>query len=175
MSAPAGTQHRVARQQGAVLFVALIMLLLLSVIGVTGMRSATMAERMTGNMKERYRSFQVAEMALREGENDIESGAGAALPDDTNCDDVVVEALTDSDFTATAGNSENSNEVVAVRHVRYCGPRIRHYRDESGTKATSDAGSQPIIPVAYYAVVAVGRVPGNAETALVSTYAVISP
>lgn len=56
------------RQRGAVLIVALIMLLLISIIGTVAMRSATMEERMAGNQRERHLSFQAAEAALRVGE-----------------------------------------------------------------------------------------------------------
>lgn len=64
-------------QQGAVLVIALIMLLAMTLIGVTGLSSTTMQERMAGNMREVNIAFQAAEAALREGENYL---TAATLP-----------------------------------------------------------------------------------------------
>jgi len=65
-------------QNGAVLVIALIMLLAMTLIGVTGLSSTTMQERMAGNLREMDIAFQAAEAALREGETFLES---ATLPD----------------------------------------------------------------------------------------------
>lgn len=70
--------HHRKRQQGAVLIVALIMLLVMTLIGVTGLSSTTMEERMAGNMREVNTAFQAAEAALREGETFLEA---ATLPE----------------------------------------------------------------------------------------------
>lgn len=65
------TRHYGSRQQqrGAILFISLIMLLMLTIIGVTSMSSVTMEERMAGNLRDGDLSFQAAEAALRTGEN----------------------------------------------------------------------------------------------------------
>lgn len=55
-------------QRGAVLFIALILLLVLTLIGVTSMQSTTLQERMAGNMRDYNLAFQAAEVALRAGE-----------------------------------------------------------------------------------------------------------
>lgn len=65
-------------QGGAVLVIALIMLLAMTLIGVTGLSSTTMQERMAGNLREINIAFQAAEAALREGENFL---TAATLPD----------------------------------------------------------------------------------------------
>lgn len=69
--------QRPTRQAGAVLVVALIMLLALTLIGVTGLSSTTMEERMAGNMRDINTAFQAAEAALRDGENFL---TAATLP-----------------------------------------------------------------------------------------------
>lgn len=63
---PPTPRHR--KQRGAVLFIALILLLVLTMIGVTSMQSTTLQERMAGNMRDYNLAFQAAETALREGE-----------------------------------------------------------------------------------------------------------
>ncbi len=57
-----------SQERGTVLIVALIMLLLLTMLGVSAMRGTTMEERMAGNMRDQSVAFQAAEAALREGE-----------------------------------------------------------------------------------------------------------
>ena len=65
------------RENGAVLAVSLIMLLLLTLIGITGTQVTGLEEKMTGNMRERNVAFQSAETALRAGETFLTQ---AALP-----------------------------------------------------------------------------------------------
>jgi len=61
-------------ERGVALVTALVFLLLLTVIGVTAMRTATVQERMAGNARDRNVAFQAAEETLREGEDAVESG-----------------------------------------------------------------------------------------------------
>jgi type IV pilus assembly protein PilX len=51
-----------------VLIIALVLLLVLTVLGVTGMRSAFLEERMTGNTQDLNIAFEASEAALRNGE-----------------------------------------------------------------------------------------------------------
>jgi type IV pilus assembly protein PilX len=51
-----------------VLIVALVLLLVLSVLGISSMQGTVMQERMAGNTFDRALAFQAAEAALREGE-----------------------------------------------------------------------------------------------------------
>lgn len=67
-SAPSGPP---ARQQGAVLFVALIVLLLVTLLAVTSMREVALEARVTGNLLEQKRLTSAAESALRESEKRI--------------------------------------------------------------------------------------------------------
>ncbi len=52
-------------QQGAVLIVALVFLVILTIAGVTAMRFATIEERMAGNIQFRNQAFQIAQSELR--------------------------------------------------------------------------------------------------------------
>ncbi len=56
-------------QSGAVLAISLIMLLLLTLIGVTGTQVTTMEERMAGNTRDQNIAFQATETSLREAES----------------------------------------------------------------------------------------------------------
>ena len=55
-------------QRGAVLAVSLVMLVVLTLIGITAMRTATLQERMAGAMRDQGLAFQAAEAGLHAGE-----------------------------------------------------------------------------------------------------------
>ncbi len=61
-------QTSLSQQSGVVLMVSLVMLLMLSIIGVSGSQVTTLEEKMAGNSLDQNIAFQAAEAALREGE-----------------------------------------------------------------------------------------------------------
>ncbi|MEA5444697.1 pilus assembly protein [Gammaproteobacteria bacterium AB-CW1] len=63
------------RQRGAVLLFSLIVLLLLTVLGVTAMQTTTLQERMAGGQRDRHLAVQGAEAAIREAENFLSESA----------------------------------------------------------------------------------------------------
>lgn len=60
------------RQRGMALLVSLVFLLLLTLIGLSSMQSATLQEKMTSSVMQRNQSFQMAEAALRVGESAVQ-------------------------------------------------------------------------------------------------------
>lgn len=64
---------RKVRQAGAILVVSLLLLLVLTVLGLTAMQMTRMEERMSGNTRDRDVAFQGAEAGLREGEAQLET------------------------------------------------------------------------------------------------------
>ena len=77
------------RQQGAVLITALILLVLLTMLGITSMSTTTMEERMAANSQEMNRAFQAASTGLEivfddgkafDTRNTIETDGGADDP-----------------------------------------------------------------------------------------------
>ncbi|HEY9255145.1 MAG TPA: PilX N-terminal domain-containing pilus assembly protein, partial [Stenotrophomonas sp.] len=69
------TRLGAGQQQGAVLYVALIMLVLLALIGVVGMQVASMQERMSANYLAANQAFQQAEAQVRGREAEITAGS----------------------------------------------------------------------------------------------------
>lgn len=57
-----------ARQKGVALIIALVLLLVMSLLGVSSLRTSLMQESMSGATFDRGLAFQAAEAALREGE-----------------------------------------------------------------------------------------------------------
>lgn len=61
------------QQRGAVLYVALIMLVLLALLGIAGMQVASMQEKMSSNYRAANRAFQNSEGVVRGAERAVES------------------------------------------------------------------------------------------------------
>lgn len=57
------------RQRGAVLIISMLLLLIMTLIGVTGMRTTTLEEKMVGNTRDLQLAFNAAEGALRRSED----------------------------------------------------------------------------------------------------------
>lgn len=84
-------------QRGAVLYVALIMLILMALLGIAGMQVAGMQEKMASSHRAANRAFQNSEGVTRAAERSVEHIANReALPGDSliqaaditrNCDD----------------------------------------------------------------------------------------
>jgi type IV pilus assembly protein PilX len=64
-------RHRLAQQRGAVLVIALLLLLVLTIIGITVMQMSRLQERMAGNSRDVNLSFQAAEGSMRAAESFI--------------------------------------------------------------------------------------------------------
>ena len=62
------------RQRGAVLAIGLLILVVMTLIGVTGMSTSGLQLKMAGNLKDWHAAFQAVEAGLRDGETDIATG-----------------------------------------------------------------------------------------------------
>lgn len=72
------TPHCDRSEQGAALVVALVLLLVITILGLSSMRGTSLQERMSANLRDRGLAFQAAEAALREAEASL----GALAPSD---------------------------------------------------------------------------------------------
>ena len=98
-------------ERGAVLVVGLIMVLLISIIGVSAIRGSNLQEAMAGNMREHNLAFQAAESALRDGEGVVNpmqknlppfNGTNGLFLDKNKIPTGSVIYYTDADWTNTA-------------------------------------------------------------------------
>ncbi len=60
------TIHNINKQQGIVLVVALLILVVMTVLGVSMLSTSTLEERMAGNIQAKNVTFQAAESCIRE-------------------------------------------------------------------------------------------------------------
>ena len=74
------TQH----QSGSVLVISLIIMLVLTMLGVSGMKSAVLEEKMAGNVRDTQLAFQAAEATLREAEKYIDDNIVSLTNFDTD-------------------------------------------------------------------------------------------
>lgn len=62
-------QHKFKNQRGSILIVSLMILVVLTMIGVSSMSTSSLQERMAGNFRDRQIAFQAAEMTLAYAED----------------------------------------------------------------------------------------------------------
>ncbi|WP_428624781.1 pilus assembly PilX family protein [Sedimenticola sp.] len=91
------------KQQGAVLVVSLLILLIMSLIGISSMQNTVLEERMAGNLKDQNMALEAAEAALRDGEAYIETIVTTGGFNGTNG----LYGLTDDEDATTWGASDS--------------------------------------------------------------------
>lgn len=113
------------RQSGVVLVVSLIMLLLLTIVGLSSSQVISLEEKMASNAKDHNLAFQAAEDALRGGEERIEAAITSGEFNGSN--GLLGEGSTMPDFLATAFWSRlasnsiefDANNLEVVTQPRY--------------------------------------------------------
>lgn len=111
----------VNKQSGVVLVVGMIMLLLLTLIGLTGTHATSLEEKMAGNAQDQVIAFQAAEATLLEAEKFVlensastatYSGAGGLLDiDDAEPADYFSESVWTAENAAATSNGFGENFV----------------------------------------------------------------
>lgn len=134
-----------ARQRGAALFVAMVMMLLVLVLAVVGMRTVTLESRIAGNMLESQSLQETADGALREGERVIQKyglsllkcADGSTSPYDGTTPCFVSEARSDALGLNTTFTSKVAATGFADRYHAYWYPRYISTVCPKGSSATS--------------------------------------
>lgn len=109
------------RQQGAVLVISLMILIVLTLIGLTGMQTTTMEERMAGNMRDRFVAFHASELARSDAIGWLDSRTArpaATACGSPPCDVMTLNAqpfLSWDHTTWTSGGRPYTGNVADVR------------------------------------------------------------
>jgi len=185
------------KQQGAVLVVSMLVLLVMTMIGLAAVQTNVLQEKMAGNMLDKNMAFQAAEAGLRAAENKVRPG-GFSAAQLTSCEagnDVAVsptvsvicyELNTDPEpdplDPATWNTAANYTEVDAVDFTRVGGQAFPKYfitslgRQPSGglTNLAQGTGTPPVgANIVYFRVTARGTGGSdNAQSVLRSYFAV---
>ncbi|BCU07712.1 pilus assembly PilX family protein [Allochromatium tepidum] len=111
-------------QTGTALIVSLILLLLVTLLGVAGIKSVALEEKMAGNSYDRSLVFQAAEYALRVGEAVAEVKSKTIPPNNG------FPTYTDADDTCPTGAIDNCTSGLCPTPDKDCLPR---WQDSSFT------------------------------------------
>lgn len=98
-------RQSINKQQGVVLIVGLLMLLVMTLIGLTGMSMTTVEEKMSSNSKDKHTAFEAAEAAIMDSEQFIENNVITTGNFDTDGSDGLYA-------DSTYGNNEGIWRVV---------------------------------------------------------------
>ena len=114
-----------ANQRGAVLYVALMMLILLALIGLVGMRVASLQERMSANYRAVNLAFQEAELWARNAECAIEDVVNRTTTAGCNAVNAgTIEQVCDDGFDPGAWAAQRSLTAGRAVNARLIGPCI---------------------------------------------------
>lgn len=122
-------------QQGAALVISLLMLLILTLLGVSGMQGTVLQERMASNTRDRSIAFQAAESAMRDAEAFLNTIVTTGDFDGTA--GLFSDTQTQPDFLAASTWSSNATSVAASSvSGSYAAPRffIKQTAIITGTK-----------------------------------------
>jgi len=156
-----------SHQRGVTLIVCLVFLLLLTLIGVSSMQNANLQEKMAGSVKLRNESFQIAESALRQGENTVAPSAFtmAVCSSLARCAPPAEANLVTTAGTGASGVNWVAGDGGGFYGIQYIGTTIDPIVLASGTPPT-DSGTSYFL----YRITAVGT-RGTSTTVLESVYA----
>ena len=140
------SHSRRSRQQGAALYVALIMLILLALIGIVGMQVAGLQERMAANYRTTNMAFQNAEALARTTECGLERLEQVPDVPVGHCAIVSRSEIADCRTDGFDVGVWVSARVLAnaparnIRELTYCVP----YFAEAGMGDTQEEGAGPL-------------------------------
>jgi len=148
------------RQRGMALLVSLVLLLLLTLMGISSMQNATLQEKMAGSVSLRNQSFQGAEAALRVGESAVQRDS-YALP---VCSGHLQCAPPAESSTITAAGFNATSGVIWVASGQ-------GFYGVQNIGVSRDALNVPInTPATLYRITAVG-IAGHSRSVVESIYA----
>lgn len=165
-------------ERGSVLIVGLLILVVLTLLGITGTQSTSMEERMSRNMRLRDMAFQVAEAGLRSGENFLQNSPTLPAFNGTNglyATPLATDTPHWKDFDQngwSAGNSRSGDTMDFPTSGHAYTAVARYYIESFGS--VKEAGSsaeagKPVPTSGVYRVTSHAKV-GGAEVVLQSTF-----
>jgi len=118
-------------QKGASLFIALIVLLVITLLALSSTREVTLESRITGNFTEQQRLFNSAEMGLRDGEISIVANTSPLDPT-SECEAAIQGARPEPCLLELTDNLYSYELLFATAN------KSRPYYPENGTKANTN-------------------------------------
>ncbi len=154
-------------QSGTVLMVSMIVLLLLSMIGISGSQTTNLEEKMAGNDYDRNIAFQAAEEALRSGEIVIDGLINLSSFDGTQ--NAVGRFSQSQRPDHTLNNTWNNSSAQAVRVMPLVATQPRFFIHYLGNQP-SDPLDPSSDPISIFRIVARGTGRKNTSRVLLQAY-----
>lgn len=120
------------KQSGAVLVISLIILIMLTILVLSGTQSTLMQEKMTSAIRDSHISLEIAESGLNDAEEMIEGlvglstfdGSGGLYAENAGPSDVFADAVWDDSLTIAATTETAGVGFVSRYFVEYLGELI---------------------------------------------------
>ena len=124
------------KQSGAVLLVSMVILVALTMLGVTSMKSSLSELTMAGNLRESGLTFQAAEAGLKTAERLVEDSVTVTLFDGSNS--LLNESNVDPDYLAKASWTSASESNVVLKNIGVKPKYIIRYLGERDSNAKAN-------------------------------------
>ena len=129
----------VRRQRGAALFVSLILLLVLTLIGVTAAQMQTVEERMALNDDSHQLALQSGEAVIRDSEEQFDNGDYSTFPwDGSNGSATLWQEATSGSYSSMADATSDAPAFTGAGAIAYDGPALGSVHVGSAYKAIED-------------------------------------
>ena len=158
-------------QQGAVLIVSLLILLIMTIMGVSAMQSSTLEEKMASNERDRNVAFQSAEVGMRQAQTYIDSLATTGGFTDANGLYSSISTEPDPFLAATWDSANAANYRTGNAPGNSAG--VQYFISRVGTVKESDSLEIPpsvVNEVTIFRIVARGQGASGSEVLLRSYY-----
>jgi type II secretory pathway pseudopilin PulG len=134
------------RQRGVVLVVALLLLVVVTILGVAGLATATLELRLAGNLDQQARAFAAAEHAIEQAAltADLDTSSSLAAPVKPGCGAACATPTTGDPFDYSLYYDASASDMLAPDggHSLGAGLKANHFVIEatgaSGPGARSD-------------------------------------
>lgn len=142
------------RQRGAVLYVALIMLILISLLGVSAMQVATMQEKMSSNYIASHIAFQNTETVVKTAECYLagrtnRTSTAECTPASTDVEDICETSFDATNWAKAKAMSTPAADSISMRSIGKC---ISGQESTAMGRETERGGeSNPVFQITAYA------------------------
>jgi hypothetical protein len=139
-------RHLPRHQRGAVLIFGMLLLLVMTIIGVTAMRSATLEERMAANESFVYQSMQAAESAIDLVARDMGALSSAIIAGKGSQIDVNdIDLGYANDLVSVTADVVYQGEAIPAGYSLGSGGFVDHRMDITGQGSVQNAGARTTI------------------------------
>ena len=149
---------KINRQRGSALIVSLIILLILTIVGVQGMRTTTLEEKMAGNYLDNQVAFEAAEHALLEADRWLTVKTSAPIDDDTGSNGVWNSGVPKPYDDSWWANAVSAGSDINGLSGNTLSAQPKYYIEQKQiVKNSAEIGSLAQPPTYYYQVTARGQ------------------